>query len=116
MLDEQTAQDKIAAGEPVYIKLAPDSINMFDGAGLKDITTPQKGEDIFIKVEDQNMFNAFKGAVGTDAQVMVTGLVTNDIDGKMCLEVYNTQNGAGIGFGLRSTDDRGLLLAINLML
>jgi hypothetical protein len=107
VIDEQTAQDKIAAGEPVYIKLAPDSVNMFDGAGFKDITTPQKGEEVFVKVEDQDMFNAFKGAIGTDAQVMVTGVVTNDIDGKICLEVYNRQNGAGIGFGLSSTDDKG---------
>ncbi|MDR3125013.1 MAG: hypothetical protein LBU10_03980 [Endomicrobium sp.] len=107
VIDEQTAQDKIATGEPVYIKLAPDSINMFDGAGFKDITTPQKGEEIFVKVEDQDMFDAFKGAIGTDAQVMVTGVVTNDIDGKICLEVYNTQNGAGIGFSLSSTDDNG---------
>jgi hypothetical protein len=107
VIDEQTAQDKIAAGELVYIKLAPDSINMFDGAGFKDITTPQKGEEIFVKVEDQDMFDAFKGAIGADAQVMITGVVTNDIEGKMCLEVYNRQNGEGIGFGLSSTDDKG---------
>jgi hypothetical protein len=106
-IDVETAQARMAAGDPVYIKLAPESINMFDGAGFKDITTPQKGEEIFVKIEDQDMFNAFKGAVGTDTQVMVTGVVTNDIDGKMCLEVYNTQNGRDIGFGLESTGDKG---------
>ncbi|MDR1522730.1 MAG: hypothetical protein LBS29_02040 [Endomicrobium sp.] len=108
-IDAQKAQDKMAAGEPVYIKLSPKSVNMFDGAGFKDITIPQEGEEIFVKVEDQDMFNAFKDAVGTNTQVMVTGVVTNDISGKMCLEVYNTQNGAGasIGFKLDSTDNKG---------
>jgi hypothetical protein len=109
VLDEKTAQEQIAAGKPVFIKLAPESVNMFDGSGFKDGITPKEGEEIFVKVGDQDMFDAFKGAVGTDTQVMVTGVVTNDIDGKMCLEVYNTSGGAGkaIGFGLESTGNKG---------
>ncbi|MDR1418513.1 MAG: hypothetical protein LBI80_05130 [Endomicrobium sp.] len=109
VLDEKAAQDLIAAGKPVYIKLSPESVNMFDGSGFKDSITPKEGEEIFVKVEDQDMFDAFKGAVGTGTKVMVTGVVTNDIDGKMCLEVYNTSSGAGqsIGFGLDSTGNKG---------
>lgn len=53
------------------------------------------------------MFDAFKGSVGTGTQVMVVGVGTNDIDGKMTMQVYNTTNGAGVGFGLDSTGNKG---------
>jgi hypothetical protein len=107
ILTEDQAREMVANGQPVYIQLNPQSINMFDGAGFQDVVNPQEGEQIYVAVEDMDMFNAFKGAVGTGAQVMVTGVVTNDIDGRMTMHVYNTTNGAGIGFGLNSTDNKG---------
>ncbi|MDR2645193.1 MAG: hypothetical protein LBB44_04345 [Endomicrobium sp.] len=107
ILNEDAARQMIANGQQVYIQLNPQSINMFDGAGFKDIVNPKDGEQIFVAVEDMAMFDTFKGAVGTGAQVMVVGVVTNDIDGKMTMQVYNTTNGAGVGFGLDSTGNKG---------
>jgi hypothetical protein len=107
ILNEDTARQMIANGQQVYIQLNPQSINMFDGAGFKDVVNPKDGEQIFVAVEDMAMFDAFKDAVGTGAQVMVVGVVTNDIDGKMTMQVYNTTNGAGVGFGLDSTGNKG---------
>jgi hypothetical protein len=107
ILGEEAARQMIANGQQVYIQLNPQSINMFDGAGFKDVVNPKDGEQIFVAVEDMAMFEAFKGAVGTGAQVMVVGVVTNDIDGKMTMQVYNTTNGAGVGFGLDSTGNKG---------
>jgi hypothetical protein len=107
ILNEDAARQVIANGQQVYIQLNPQSINMFAGAGFKDVVNPKDGEQIFVAVEDMAMFDAFKGAVGTSAQVMVVGVVTNDIDGKMTMQVYNTNNGAGVGFGLDSTGDKG---------
>jgi hypothetical protein len=95
------------AGVSVYAKLSPESINMYDGAGFKDIVNPKPGEEIYVKIEDQDMFDAFQGA--ENGKVMVTGVVTNGIDGKMCLEVYSKTNEAGaeIGFDLSSTGGKG---------
>lgn len=107
ILNEDAARQMIANGQQVYIQLNPKSINMFDGAGFKDVVNPKDGEQIFVAVEDMAMFDAFKGAVGIGAQVMVVGVVTNDIDGKMTMQVYNTTNGAGVGFGLDSTGNKG---------
>jgi hypothetical protein len=106
ILNEDAARQMIANGQEVYIQLNPQSINMFDGAGFKDVVNPKDGEQIFVAVEDMAMFDAFKGTVGTGAQVMVVGVVTNDIDGKMTMQVYNTTNGAGVGFGLDSTGNK----------
>jgi hypothetical protein len=111
ILDEEAARQMIANGQQVYIQLNPQSINMFDGAGFKDVVNPKDGEQIFVAVEDMAMFDAFKGAVGTGAQVMVVGVVTNDIDGKMTMQVYNTTNGAGVGFGLDSTGNKGYAIS-----
>jgi hypothetical protein len=107
ILNEDAARQMIANGQQVYIQLNPQSINMFDGAGFKDVVNPKDGEQIFVAVEDMTMFDAFKGAVGTGVQVMAVGVVTNDTDGKMTMQVYNTTNGAGVGFGLDSTGNKG---------
>jgi hypothetical protein len=107
ILNEDAARQMIGNGQQVYIQLNPQSINMFDGAGFKNVVNPKDGEQIFVTVEDMAMFDAFKGAVGTGGQVMVVGVVTNDIDGKMTMQVYNTTNGAGVGFGLDSTGNKG---------
>ncbi|MDR2399614.1 MAG: hypothetical protein LBD61_04220 [Endomicrobium sp.] len=113
VLSEDQAREMIANGQSVYIQLNPQSINMFDGAGFQDVLNPQKGEQIYVTVEDMDMFNTFKDSVGTGAQVMVVGVVTNDMDGRMTMHVYNTKNGANIGFGLDSTGNKGYAVGEN---
>jgi hypothetical protein len=107
VLTEEQANKMIQDGKQIYIKLKPNSVDMFDGAGFQDVVNPQEGEEIYVAVEDMSMFNAFKGVVGNDAKVAVAGVVTNDINGKMTMQVYNTINGKGVGFGLSSTSDKG---------
>jgi hypothetical protein len=109
IIDVDIARKMIGKGDIcVFIKMSPTSINMFDGAGFQDIN-PKEGEEIFVKVEDMNMFDAFAGSVGTDSPVMVTGVVTNDINGKLTMQVYNSTSDAGkaAGFNLDSTDGKG---------
>jgi hypothetical protein len=113
VLTEDQAREIIANGQSVYIQLNPKSINMFDGAGFQDVLNPKQGEQIYVAVEDMDMFNTFRGSVGTGAQVMVVGVVTNDMDGKMTMHVYNTKNGANIGFGLDSAGNKGYAVGDN---
>jgi hypothetical protein len=100
VLNEYQALEMIENGQKVYIQLNPKSINMFDGAGFKDFVNPQDGEEIFVAVEDISMFFTFRGLIGTDTKVMVVGVVTNDIGGKLTMQVHNTAEGSsGYTFG-----------------
>ncbi len=105
-ISAEDAAAKIAAGEAVYVKVDPKSVNMLDGSGFNDVSA-KEGEEIFVKIEDEDMFKAFSNAVGTGEQVMVMGLVTSDIDGKLTMDVYNTANGKDVGFAMDSTNDKG---------
>jgi hypothetical protein len=107
VLTEDEARKMIAGGNQIYIQLNPKSVNMFDGSQFKDIVNPKEGEQIYVAVEDMDMFNAFKGAVGTDTKVAVAGLVTNDMAGKMTMQVYNKDSGRNVGFNLNSTNNKG---------
>jgi hypothetical protein len=103
VLTENQARYMVLTGKPVYLKLRPDSVNMFDGAGFRNLVNPQEGEQIYVAVTDITMFMDSMKAINAGTQVMVTGLVTNDIDGKMTMQVYNAAtNGADVGFRLNS--------------
>ncbi|MDR3112057.1 MAG: hypothetical protein LBU55_02665 [Elusimicrobiota bacterium] len=107
-IDITTAQEMIAAGQEIYIKMSPKSINMFDGSGFKDVLDPKEGEEIFVKVDGTEMFDALKNIVGKGEDMLVAGVVTNSIEGKMTMEVYNLNtNAANMGFNLSSTGNKG---------
>ncbi|MDR3256711.1 MAG: hypothetical protein LBT18_03580 [Endomicrobium sp.] len=92
-IDADRVESMIAEGKAVYIKMSADSINMLDGAGFKAISAGD-GEEIYIKVGDLATFNIFKDSVGKGQSVMMTGVVTNALGGKMVMQLNGT---SGIG-------------------
>ncbi|MDR3274579.1 MAG: hypothetical protein LBS81_01035 [Endomicrobium sp.] len=82
----------LTQGKVVYVRVVLKNINMFDGSGF---ISPKDGEEVYLKVpvsesdslnsKDLQIFKDFKQYILQSEDVMISGVISNGIDGKMAM-------------------------------